>query len=108
MSRERRLAENELLFRTLNERLKEVAERTGTLVAEGAAFVCECAETGCRARLRLTLEEYEEARSDPRMFLVVPGHELAEVETVVADHGAYLLVRKTGAAGEVALDDADD
>ena len=107
MSRERRLAENELLFRTLNERLRDVAERTGTLVADGAAFVCECAETGCRDRLRLTLEEYEEARADPRVFLVVPGHELAEVETVVADRGAYLLVRKSGEAGEVAREDAD-
>ena len=96
-----------MLFRALNERVREVAERTNVLEAEGAAFVCECALTGCEARLQLTAEEYEEARSDPRVFIVVPGHELAELESVVADRGAYVLVRKAGEAGELAEADAD-
>lgn len=103
MDRERRRAQNELLFRELNERLREVAERTGILAGAGdAAFLCECADPDCTQRLRLTREEYEEARGDRRTFLLAPGHEAVEIERVVADRGGYLLVRKTGEAGQMA------
>jgi hypothetical protein len=62
----------EELFREVNEkivRLNEVFESP-----EGD-FLCECANSMCAARLRVTLWEYDAIRSDPRRFLMAPGHE---------------------------------
>lgn len=54
--------------------------------------------------LPLTIAEYEAARSAPRQFLVAPGHELPEIETVVASNARYELVRKHGEAAELATE----
>ena len=35
-------------------------------------------------RQTLSIAEYEAVRSDPRQFIVAPGHELPEIETIVA------------------------
>jgi hypothetical protein len=45
---------------------------------------------------------YAQVREEPRRFLVVPGHEDPRLEKVVATSAEYLIVEKTGAAGEVA------
>jgi hypothetical protein len=51
--------------------------------------------------MELSVEEYEEIRSDPRRFVVKPGHELPDFERVVEQEG-YYVVQKVGDAGEVA------
>lgn len=104
MGREERLAQNEVLFREVNERLEELGRRTGT-AEDGVDFVCECADETCVQRIRLTLPEYERLRSDPRQFAVRPGHE-QPIERIVADRGRYRVVAKAGVAGEIA-EDAD-
>jgi hypothetical protein len=68
-------------------------------------FRCECARLGCNRLVELTVREYEEVRSHPRWFLVVPGHELGDVETVVATRPGYVIVEKLDQAGEVAEQD---
>jgi hypothetical protein len=65
-------------------------------------FRCECARLGCNQLVELTVHEYEEVRSHPRRFVVVRGHELPEVETVVATRPGYLIVEKRDQAGAVA------
>ena len=65
-------------------------------------FVCECADPSCSAHLTLPLREYEAVRAYPDRFLLVAGHQRPEVERVVEDHGAYLVVAKIGEAGEIA------
>jgi hypothetical protein len=50
--------------------------------------------------LPLTIVEYEAVRSDPRQFIVAPGHELPEIEAVVARNRAYQVVLKEGEAAE--------
>jgi hypothetical protein len=61
------------VFREANER---VAAKAGELeLAYPIPFLCECRDTRCFARISLTLEEYEQARSDPRRYLTIPGHE---------------------------------
>jgi hypothetical protein len=99
--RERRLAQNELLFRGVNERIGTAAAHQGgdEHVYE---FLCECSNIDCTLRLELTLAQYERARSDPRQFLVAPGHDLPEIEEVVERGDGYQLVRKAGEAGELA------
>jgi hypothetical protein len=65
-------------------------------------FRCECARLGCNRLVELTIHEYEGIRSHPRRFVVAPGHELPDVETVVATRTGYLIVEKRDQAGSVA------
>ena len=96
--RERRLAQNEALFREVNERVEAVAHQLGTDVPY--EFVCECANADCTFRVQISLRTYEAIRSDPKQFVVLPLHYTPEVEDVVAEEDAYWVVRKSGEAGE--------
>jgi hypothetical protein len=91
--RAERIGRNEALFRHVNERLKEIGE-SFALVTETNDFVCECGNPDCAVTIRLTGAEYERIRSDPHLFFVVPGHEIAEVESVVEVREGYEVVRK--------------
>ena len=100
--REERLAHNEVVFRTLNESIDQIAIGLG-----GSApfeVVCECATSDCFARIELTLPEYESVRSDGSHFILRPGHQDIEVELVVEEHPHYIVVQKDGVAGLVAHD----
>jgi hypothetical protein len=97
--RARRLGENEAIFREVNERVRETDE---TLDADAniAEFVCECGSATCTGHVRVSPEDYERVRSDSATFLVLPGHDDPSVETVVAEHGAYWVVRKDAGEAE--------
>jgi hypothetical protein len=95
-AREDRLAKNETLFREVNERVAEVASgfiETETQ-SEPVEFACECGRADCTEPIAMTLVEYEAARAEPTRFVVVPGHEQPEIETVVERHPTYLVVEK--------------
>ncbi|MDX6399843.1 MAG: hypothetical protein QOF27_449 [Gaiellaceae bacterium] len=90
--RELRIAQTEALFRDVNERIAESAERFD---APDAEFVCECADAGCAERVAATLDQYEEVRSDATHFLLVPGHEVDDMERVVKrPHRRFAIVEK--------------
>lgn len=86
-----RIARTESLFREVNERIAESAERFDT---DDAEFVCECADPGCAQRVPATLDEYEEIRDDGATFLLVPGHEDERFEAVVELGGGHAVVEK--------------
>lgn len=65
-------------------------------------FRCECAQTGCNRLVELTVREYAEIRSHPMRFVVLPGHEAPDIETVVAVRPGYVIVEKPGQPGAVA------
>lgn len=96
------MARNETLFREVNERIEEVNEAFG--LDDGPVdFLCECGDDACTAPINLTLREYEDLRSEPTHFAVVPGHEIAGVERVVARNERYAVVEKlAGPAARVA------
>ena len=79
----------------------EVIERD-TSAWSDPDVICECSRAGCIERVEVTHEEYEHVRSEGTRFLVVPGHENPSVEKVVERHPTYLVVEKTGAAGNYA------
>ena len=92
---ETRLARNEALYREVNERIAELAEEFSEgEVRNPVSFVCECDAADCAASIELTLAEYEAIRAEPTRFVVVPGHERPEIESVVERHAAYLVVEK--------------
>jgi hypothetical protein len=90
--RERRLGENETIFRTANERMAGWEERDRLEAVE--LYFCECADPTCTQKVRLGGPDYERVRSDPTHFFVVRGHEVADVETVLESHPDWVLVEK--------------
>lgn len=87
----KRIARTESLFRDVNERVAEAAQR---FESEEAEFVCECADPACTDRIEAALDDYERVRADPTHFLVVPGHEDTRVERVVRARRRYAIVEK--------------
>ena len=86
-----RLVHNEALFRAINEQVLFLEERLGN---RDGLFLCECADIACLEKVSLHVDEYARIHDDERRFFVVPGHERAEVETVVKRHPNYLVVEK--------------
>jgi hypothetical protein len=84
-------AKTEALFRDVNERIAESAQR---FEADSTEFVCECADSGCAHRLEATLDDYEDVRGDGTTFMLAPGHEHTDIERVVQDRGGFRIVRK--------------
>jgi hypothetical protein len=98
-AREERLARNETLFRSVNENIEEAATSRG--VDEHVfEFFCECSNADCNLLLPMTVPDYERVRADPKQFAVAPGHELPEIETVVARKSSYQVVVKHGEAAD--------
>jgi hypothetical protein len=96
--RERRMAQNEALFREVNERVKDIASKLGD--DGGYEYFCECANKDCTFRISMRLGDYERLRSDPRQFVVLPDHFTPEIEDVVLRNERFWVVRKSGEAGE--------
>jgi hypothetical protein len=102
----KRVAENQATFRAANEDI-EAAARTMAPDLPRIPFICECADTTCTRILRVRRDEYDAVRSDPTHFLVVPGHEVCnvdgvEVAHVLAREPGYSIMEKIGTAGEIA------
>jgi hypothetical protein len=98
----KRVVENEILFRDVNERLKGVSEGFADVLPE-FDIVCECGDAGCTQRISVTLGEYEDLRAVGTHFAIRRGHESLDIETVIEDRGGYLVVRKDpGRAAELA------
>jgi hypothetical protein len=98
----RRVGLNESLFRQVNEQIQDLNRTFGSDMGT-MTVVCECADADCAERLEVPVAAYERVRSDPLHYIVTPGHEIAEFESVVERKGRYDVVRKkNGAAVEVA------
>src|SRR4051794_16007747 len=86
-----RRARTEALFRDVNERIAESAQRFD---AEETEFVCECADPGCADRVEASLDEYEDVREDGATFMLAPGHADHDIERIVRDRGRFHIVEK--------------
>jgi hypothetical protein len=89
--RAERVAQNERLFRRLNEQIRRVERPSAH---ETLDAVCECADQSCFLHLSIPVAEYERLRRNPRRFAIAPGHEVAELETVVDRYDGYIVVEK--------------
>ena len=99
-----RAARNQSLYRAVNERVEELNERFDAALTAEATWMCECADPECSEPMSLTLGEYEELRSHPNRFAVLPGHVLETVERVVDAHDGYVVVEKLGPAAVIAAE----
>ena len=98
--RQQRAGANEATIRDVNEGI-ERGQWPGEEDAP-VGFRCECAQLGCNQLIELSVREYEDIRAHPRRFVVVPGHEAPDVETVIEAGPCYVIVEKLDQAGEVA------
>lgn len=94
-SKHRREA-NEAVFRARNEGVKAIIDP----VLPGAnksdfklRFTCECSNEYCHDIVELSADEYEQIRTNPRKFIVRPGHQQADIERLVYSDG-YSVVEK--------------
>jgi hypothetical protein len=92
--RARRIGENEALFRAVNEQVEELQRGMAAVSDDQMHIVCECGELDCVERIVVPVGKYEQVRSDPARFLVVPGHVKPDVESVVEAADAFEVVRK--------------
>jgi hypothetical protein len=103
-----RTAQNESLFREVNERVKELNEAFDAL-SRDAQWICECGNTGCLEPIPMTHEEYEAVRAGGSdCFFVKPdeAHVVRDVDNIVERHERYWVVQKIGLAAEIAEEDA--
>lgn len=85
--RKRRIGENEGVFRSVNERIQPLDRNWMTIL-------CECGRMACRDQLVILRDEYGTVRTDPTMFIVRPGHDVADTEEVVLKQDEFWIVRK--------------
>jgi hypothetical protein len=92
---ERRLVENEVIFRSANKDAEEFIIET-----QGADavlhFYCECSHTECKQHITLSAQKYEELHKNNRQFIAIPGHEVPEVERIVLRTPKYIVIEKYG------------
>lgn len=98
-----RLAQNQSLFRAVNERIETLNDAFSEFVPYGD-WVCECDDASCTERMSLTLAEYEAIRQDGARFPVLPGHENLEIERVVEVHERYVVVEKVGVGRAISIE----
>ncbi len=96
--REKRVLRNEALFREVNAHIASLEERLGS-EGELMPLVCECANTGCTTVIEVDPRTFRSVRDNPLRFLVAPGHELTDEETVVSRGAGYVIVEKEDRGG---------
>jgi hypothetical protein len=102
-----RIAENETVFRAANREIEKAEQEAGGGTDKTIEVLCECGRKGCSGLITLTLAEYEAVHSQDDRFVVLRGHENAEIEKVVEDRESYFVVDKFGEAEEIAEENSD-
>ena len=94
--RQRRIGENEAIFRDVNQMVRPLDRDMMTIL-------CECGDLTCMEQIAIDRNEYECVRKDPTQFILRPRHEVDETEQVVVRHLEFWVVRKRpGIPAEVA------
>jgi hypothetical protein len=111
-TRRPRIAANEAVFRTVNEQIEGLNRTLGPDDAtpdqpDSMAVVCECGDVSCFEQIRISIDVYEKVRSDSTLFVVVPGHEIPDVEDIVAEHGSFNVVCKHKGSGKTVAQATD-
>lgn len=100
--RAERIVRNEILFREVNEQvdaLHAAISPTGRF-----PIVCECGSGSCSEAIMIEATEYQAVRAHPERFMVVPGHQIEDVEDLIEQHATYAVVaKKPGAPRQLAV-----
>jgi hypothetical protein len=83
-----RIVRTEVFFRAINE---EIARNDGSAVTR---YLCECGNPACSEGIALPPGAIAQLHSSPNHFVLLPGHEIPDVETVVDEADGYVIIRK--------------
>lgn len=97
-----RIAKNEAVLRAVNREIEHAEQEAGGSTDHLIEALCECGRKGCSGIITLTVAEYEGVHSQDDRFIVLRGHESAEMERVVEERPGYFVVDKFGEAEEIA------
>lgn len=93
---ERRLKENEVIFREANETVQQFIEEETGHSGNVVPFYCECSRADCRQRIELTTGQYDDLHQNKKQFIVLAGHEIPEIEKIVFKQAGFNVVEKYG------------
>jgi hypothetical protein len=101
--RQQRAAQNQSLFREVNERVKDLNDSFHVFTST-SDWICECANDDCFERIQMSAREYEDVRRHGSRFFVAPSeqHVWPEAENVVERFPNYWIVEKLEEAAEIA------
>lgn len=94
---ELRRAENEVVFRHHNERVKQQADNLLPEEDKGSipiGFMCECSNEHCRERIQIPVEQFKKHSTNPKQFLLLPGHEHVDIEYIISQKDGYNIAEK--------------
>jgi hypothetical protein len=97
--RQARAAQNEQVFRAVNEQILRMTDRFRAQLSD-IDVVCECADATCVETIRVAAEEFTEFERQDGLFVVLPGHEDPSVEEVVVRKNGYVVVWKAVVAAD--------
>ncbi|CAN5149076.1 hypothetical protein BH09PAT3_BH09PAT3_2300 [soil metagenome] len=106
---DRRLAENEVIFRQINEQLQNEIDSVNQLADEDGqpehhivqssddaplSFFCECSDEKCTQRLLVNHQDYNEIHKNRSRFVIKNGHQVVAIEKVIKTTEDYMIVEK--------------
>jgi hypothetical protein len=92
MPREQRIVQTEEFYRRIN----DLIARNGT--RGDRRYMCECANPYCNETLDVTDGDITRLHSVSGYYVILPGHEIPDVEHVVQASATYTIVAKDGVA----------
>ncbi len=92
MPREQRIVQTEEFYRRIN----DLIARNGT--RGDRRYMCECANPYCNETLAVTDGDITRLHSVSGYYVILPGHEIPDVEQVVKATEIYSIVAKDGVA----------
>lgn len=110
---ERRLIENEVIFRELNQKvvrglteLKELAlahheDALAPDTTQPLYFYCECSNIDCDKRIVISPQDYEKIHRHDRYFVTAKNHQLPEIERIIKRTPEYDVVEKNREPSQV-------
>ena len=111
---ERRMAQNEVVFRRFNEKVQKGFQDIKQMAVETNQehliqiddtplhFYCECSDENCRKRVMLKPSAYRKIHRNRRRFVLICGHETVQIEKVVGRFDNYCVVEKSVAVPSTA------
>ncbi len=102
----RRVGENEALYRLVNERIKALSPGSHATTGE-FGVICECATLACKTQIMIRPEVYEQTRAQSDRFIVLRGHQLDDLETVIEEHESFFVIEKTPAEARRIAEEMD-
>ena len=109
---ERRQIENEMIFRRLNEKVGDdldhvdvahIKQDNPELLWDDDVllnFRCECSDENCDKRIPIKLSLYKKIHENRDTFIIMPQHQVEEIEEVILSEKNYSVVRKNNTTSE--------